>query len=99
MPEMRGSEARPPLASSSPELTHQIAQLERALRKAVPTTPTADNGREVRFAPEWVVNHREKVGLTQGEYGRLVGVSGGALGTPRLWRAAPPGRSLARCGS
>lgn len=63
------------LKRTNKELTRKVAHLEGALRKSPGAAPEIEDGREVRFAPEWVVNHRQKVGLSQADYGQLVGVS------------------------
>ena len=61
--------------------------------------PKVDDGREVRFAPEWVVNHREKVGLTQAEYGQLVGVSAMTIYNWESAKSRPRAEPLARWGA
>lgn len=38
--------------------------------------PDADVVEDARFSPAWLRTHREKLGLSAADYGRLVGVSG-----------------------
>lgn len=63
------------LKRDNAELLRRVAQLARASKKSSASMAEADDGRAVRFSPSWVSNHRQKVGLSQAEYGRLVGVS------------------------
>lgn len=87
------------LKRTNTELSRKVAQLERALRKATPAVPEADSGREVRFAAEWVINHRDKVGLTQSEYGRLVGVSAMTIYNWEGGHSRPRADALAKWGA
>lgn len=66
------------------ELKRRIADLEKRLGKAEKSSPksggrsssTSDSGSQrPRFSPKWVSKHREKLGLSAAEYGKLVGVS------------------------
>ena len=63
------------LKRTNAELTKKLAHLQRALRKPAAPAETTEDGHSVRFAPQWVLNHRGKVGLSQADYGKLVGVS------------------------
>ena len=56
-------------------LSGKVAHLETTLRKGKLAAPQADEERQVRFSPEWVLGHRQKLGMSQADYGRLVGVS------------------------
>ncbi len=56
-------------------LSGKVAHLEAALRKSKVAAPNVENGHQVRFAPQWVAGHRHKLGLSQTDYGWLVGVS------------------------
>lgn len=51
-------------------------QLQRLTKSAPqPAEPEPENGaRQIRFAPAWLKKHRQKLGLTAADYGRLVGV-------------------------
>jgi DNA-binding transcriptional regulator YiaG len=48
------------------------SQEKKRVSKPVTETPTG----QVRFSPRWLKAHREKLGLSAADYGRLVGVSG-----------------------
>ena len=63
------------LKRTNRELTQKVMVLEKAVAKSPTAAPDGDNGTKVRFAPEWVANHRRKVGLSQADYAALVGVS------------------------
>lgn len=68
------------------ELKRRVNQLERRLGfienqekkrlTAEPSETQVTDGKRPRFSPSWVKKHREKVGLSAADYGRLVGVSG-----------------------
>ena len=56
-------------------LSKRVAFLESQERKRV-SKPTLDASAEpVRFSPRWVKSHRQRLGLSAQDYGRLVGVS------------------------
>ncbi|MEX0885217.1 MAG: helix-turn-helix transcriptional regulator [Phycisphaeraceae bacterium] len=38
--------------------------------------PPAEAAEQVRFSPKWLKAHRQKLGLSQEDYGNLAGVSG-----------------------
>lgn len=71
------------------ELKRRIADLEKRLVKAekhsgrpspAAKSPKASAGaasgsKRPRFSPKWVSKHREKLGLSAAEYGKLAGVS------------------------
>jgi DNA-binding transcriptional regulator YiaG len=48
------------------------AQEKKRVKKPVAEAPSG----QVRFSPRWLKVHREKLGLSAADYGRLVGVSG-----------------------
>ncbi len=58
------------------ELTRELAFLRRQEQKRVAQQPPANGTQRVRFSPKWLRSHRGKLGLSQEDYGRLVGVSG-----------------------
>ena len=68
------------------ELKRRVARLERRLgfvetqeRKRLTSDtpmPGDDGTKRPRFSPGWVKKHRDKLGISAADYGRLVGVSG-----------------------
>ncbi len=77
------------------ELTRKINFLEaqEKRRLAEPTVSPAtqqapaskgQGKRKPRFSPDWVRKHREKLGLSADDYGKLVGVSGQSI---YLWES------------
>jgi len=65
-------------------LKRQVAQLRKEVaflsgqeKRRVKSTPVQrEDAENVRFSPRWVKIHREKLGLSAADYGKLVGVSG-----------------------
>jgi hypothetical protein len=73
------------------ELRKEVAFLAAQERKRVKKQPTAESPSDgIRFSPRWVKIHREKVGLSAADYGKLVGVSGLTI---NLARPDPAGSS------
>jgi DNA-binding transcriptional regulator YiaG len=77
-------------------LRKQVALLQRelaALRRKVPASrpePEASSERNVRFSAAGLKSHRERLGLSAADYGKLAGVTGQTVfkwekgrGTPR----------------
>ncbi len=58
------------------ELTREVAFLRRQEQKRVTAQPAADTAESVRFSPKWLKAHRQKLRLSQEDYGKLAGVSG-----------------------
>ncbi len=58
------------------ELTRQVAFLRRQEQKRVAAQPPVEAAEQVRFSPKWLKAHRQKLGLSQEDYGKLAGVSG-----------------------
>ena len=58
------------------DLTRELSFLRRQEQKRVAQKPAADAAERVRFSPKWLHAHRTKLGLSQQDYGRLVGVTG-----------------------
>ncbi len=56
-------------------LSERVAHLEAGRRKSKVPSPNVEYGHQVRFAPQQVASHRQKLGLSQADYGWLVGVS------------------------
>ncbi len=74
--------------SEMAELKRRVADLEKRLAKAEKGglasgsgktssagKASSDSGKRPRFSPNWVSKHREKLGLSAAEYGKLAGVS------------------------
>ena len=81
------------------ELVRRVAHLERAQTKGAATLGKVGRQRQVRFAPEWVVNHRLKVGLSQADYGRLLGVTGMTIYNWEAGNSRPKAQLLAKWGA
>jgi len=68
------------------ELKRKIADLERRLNQAEKqekkrlgssaSAPEKGSAKRPRFSPGWVKKHREKLGISAADYGKLAGVSG-----------------------
>jgi len=86
------------LKRQNTELVRKVAQLERALAKRPEAQATPQSGRQVRFAPEWVVNHRKKVGMSQADYGRLIGVSAMTIYNWEAGNSRPKAQLLSKWG-
>ena len=60
------------------KLKRSVAEQERQLarlQKRSPAPVPAASDTEIRFSPDWVANHRDKLGLSAADYAALVGVS------------------------
>lgn len=53
----------------------QIAFLEKQEQRRTRQAPAPKPEANTRFSPDWLKKHRGKVGLSQADYARLVGVS------------------------
>lgn len=60
-------------------LNRRIAFLENREKKRLgkPEAEAAD--KQARFSPKWLARHREKLGLSAADYGKLVGASGQSI--------------------
>lgn len=60
------------------DLNRRVSFLERQERRRVagPVAPAEAESRGHRFSPRWLKIHRERLGLSAENYGKLVGVSG-----------------------
>ncbi|MEM1109953.1 MAG: helix-turn-helix domain-containing protein [Planctomycetota bacterium] len=61
------------------ELEKRLNQVEKREKKRQTEGSSTQNGEGTklpRFSPAWVKKHREKLGLSAADYGRLAGVSG-----------------------
>ena len=62
------------------DLEKQLARVEKHKprgggKSEVSANGEAGRGKRPRFSPKWVSKHREKLGLSAAEYGKLAGVS------------------------
>ena len=57
------------------ELRKEVAFLAAQEKRRVQSQPVEDRSEGVRFSPRWLKLHREKIGLSAADYGKLVGVS------------------------
>jgi len=62
------------------ELRRQIARLEQQMamlqkRPKAPSAPTSAPAKPIRFVAKGLRSNRERLGLSAGDYGRLIGVS------------------------
>jgi len=59
------------------DLTRRLAFLEKQEKRRVAKPRVSEEAAEkARFSPSWLKAHRERLGLSAADYGRLVGVSG-----------------------
>ena len=56
-------------------LARRLAFLERQEKRRVAERPSKEAAEGVRFSPRWLKVHRERLGLSAADYGKLVGVS------------------------
>ena len=56
-------------------LERRLSPLEKEERRRLGKPVSTDAAEGARFSPRWVKSHREKLGLSQADYARLVGVS------------------------
>ncbi|MBI4581479.1 MAG: helix-turn-helix transcriptional regulator [Planctomycetes bacterium] len=65
------------LKRSVADLVRRVAYLEAQEKRRASIRPgKSKEAEQVRFSPRWVKAHREKLGLSALDYGKLVGVSG-----------------------
>lgn len=82
------------------ELKRRLAALEAAARRGRPSAASVDEeGPQVRFSAGWVAGHREKLGISQAEYARLVGVSAMTIHNWERGHTRPQGAQLAAWGA
>jgi DNA-binding transcriptional regulator YiaG len=63
------------LKRKAQDLTRRVAFLEGQERKRVSMPAAEELAERARFSPTSVKSHRERLGLSAADYGRLVGVS------------------------
>lgn len=57
------------------KLSQQVSAFSRSARAAVVASSDAQQGRRLRFVAKGLRSHRERLGLSAGEFARLIGVS------------------------
>lgn len=57
------------------EQDRTIASLKKQSSRAQRESAPAEEAPSIRFSPDWVAKHREKLGLSAADYAALVGVS------------------------
>ncbi len=87
------------LKRANKALSGKVAHLEAALRKGKAAAANVENGHQVRFAPQWVSSHRQKLGLSQADYGMLVGVSPMTIYNWEKGKSRPQAKQLAAWGT
>ncbi|MEX0885477.1 MAG: helix-turn-helix domain-containing protein, partial [Phycisphaeraceae bacterium] len=80
------------------QLTRDLAFLRQQEQKRVAQPPAADSADRVRFSPKWLRSHRSKLGLSQQDYGKLVGVSGLTIYNWENGKTSPRQQQLAAWG-
>jgi DNA-binding transcriptional regulator YiaG len=81
------------------DLARKIARLEQQRPKREVARVSDDDEPQVRFSPQWVSRHREKLGLSQADYGALVGVSGVTIYNWESGKVRPRAQQLASWGA
>lgn len=81
-------------------LERRVARLQGQVAKGPSqAAPDRDEAIQVRFSPQWVIGHREKLGLSQADYGKLVGVSGVTIYNWEAGKSRPRAAQLASWGA
>lgn len=84
------------------ELKRQVEQLQRQVALlsrrslAAPATPAESTTSKVRFTAKGLRTHRERLGLSAGEFGKLVGVSAQSIYNWELEKARPRAEQLSK---
>lgn len=80
-------------------LQRKVATLEKHISKKVPSkVKEADAGR-VRFSAKGLKSHREKLGLSAADYGKLIGVTGQTVYKWEKETTKPRGKQIAAVAS
>lgn len=99
-----------PLKSASATYRREIAELKRTVarlenrlgfverqeRKRVAKGPSPKLAEGARFSPKGLKSHREKLGLSAADYGRLVGLSGQTIYHYEQGKSKPRPAQLAK---
>jgi DNA-binding transcriptional regulator YiaG len=57
------------------DLQHKIGPLEKQVLKTVPTEAATVDGERLRFTAKGLRSQRQRLGLSAGDYGKLIGVT------------------------
>ncbi|MBI1368596.1 MAG: helix-turn-helix domain-containing protein [Planctomycetes bacterium] len=77
-------------------LTRQVSFLERQEKRRIVRTPSAKLAEGARFSPKWVKSHRDKLGISAADYGKLVGVTGLTIYNWEAGKSKPRQKQLAQ---
>lgn len=61
------------------DLSRRVAFLETREKRRLAKSPTEPTDKQARFSPKWLASHREKLGVSAADYGKLIGVSGQSI--------------------
>ncbi len=81
------------------EQERQIARLQKRAAKGPAASSSGDGKPSIRFSPDWVANHREKLGLSAADYAALVGVSPITIYSWEKGRSRPQQKQLQAWGA
>ncbi len=81
------------------EQERTIARLQKQAATGKVAAASIENGTSVRFSPDWVANHREKLGLSAADYAALVGVSPLTIYSWEKGRSRPQQKQLQAWGA
>ena len=77
-------------------LARSQAFLEQQEKRRLAAVPEASTAKRVRFSPKWVRADRDRLGLSAGDYGRLVGVAAQTIYNWENSTTKPGAKALAR---
>ena len=91
------------LKSQVPQLERQVAALVRDIARLQPAA-TAEGGNgtgtpKLRFSPKGLSAHRARLGLSAGDFGKLIGVSARSVYNWELGHSVPRSSQLAKLGT
>lgn len=77
------------------EMKRKVTFLEGQEKKRVSAGPSPAKGKNARFSANWLATHREKLGLSAADYGKLVGVTGQTIYSWERGKSKPRETQLA----
>lgn len=77
------------------DLSKRVAFLERQEKRRVVERPSKKTSEGVRFSPGWLKAHRERLGISAADYGKLVGASALSIYNWESGKAKPRKEGLA----
>ena len=81
------------------DLTREVKFLRGQEQKRMGQQPSEEAAEDVRFSPKWLKSHRQKLGLSQEQYGKLVGVSGLTIYNWEQGKTSPAAKQRAAWGA